>query len=230
LNPDVPPKITDCNPAAVKTFGYTRQEMLGRSIAFLHVNEATMKKFQENLYPTVEDCGYYYLSEFEMKRKDGTVFPTEHSVFFLQNDQGIRIGWVSVVRDITERKKAEKALRESEERFRDMAENISEVFWLFDCIEQKVIYVNPAYETILFVLMVRYAGYRTKVLLLLTKMEKYVELLVLPRILPSACGRKRRCGKVENAMRWPQKRPGSVYGIGIFKPMNSISTQMLRRF
>jgi PAS domain S-box-containing protein len=148
LNPDVPPKITDCNPAAVKTFGYTRQEMLGRSIAFLHVNEATMKKFQENLYPTVEDCGYYYLSEFEMKRKDGTVFPTEHSVFFLQNDQGIRIGWVSVVRDITERKKAEKALRESEERFRDMAENISEVFWLFDCIEQKVIYVNPAYETI----------------------------------------------------------------------------------
>jgi PAS domain S-box-containing protein len=148
LNPDVPPKITDCNPAAVKTFGYTRQEMLGRSTTFLHVNEATLTKFQENLYPTVEDCGYYYLSEFEMKRKDGTVFPTEHSVVPLQNEQGIRIGWVSVVRDITERKKAEKALRESEERFREMAENIREVFWLFDRIEQKVIFVNPAYETI----------------------------------------------------------------------------------
>ena len=110
LGPEVPPKIIHCNPAAVETFGYTRQEILGRTATFLHINEATLKKFQKNLYPTVEDCGYYRLPEFEMKRKDGTVFLTEHSVFPLQNDRGLRIGWVSVVRDITERKQAEEAL------------------------------------------------------------------------------------------------------------------------
>ena len=39
-------------------------------------------------------------------------------------------------------------LQSSEERFRDMAESIHEAFWLFDCKEQRVIYVNPAYEEI----------------------------------------------------------------------------------
>jgi len=42
----------------------------------------------------------------------------------------------------------QEALKESEERFREMAENIREVFWLFDRNENRVIYVSPAYETI----------------------------------------------------------------------------------
>lgn len=50
--------------------------------------------------------------------------------------------------DITERKRALEELRRSEERFREMAENIREVFWLFDWAEQKTIYVSPAYEAI----------------------------------------------------------------------------------
>jgi PAS domain S-box-containing protein len=50
--------------------------------------------------------------------------------------------------DITQRKRMEDALRKSEERFREMAENIREAFWLFDWIEQRLIYVSPAYETI----------------------------------------------------------------------------------
>jgi PAS domain S-box-containing protein len=53
-----------------------------------------------------------------------------------------------IYEDVTERKRAEEALRESEQRFREMADNIREVFWLFDWKEQKVIYVSPAYEVI----------------------------------------------------------------------------------
>jgi signal transduction histidine kinase len=51
-----------------------------------------------------------HLAEFEMKRKDGTVFPTEHTVMAL-TEEGERIGWVSVVRDITEPKRAEEEQR-----------------------------------------------------------------------------------------------------------------------
>ncbi len=50
--------------------------------------------------------------------------------------------------EVKERQNAEKASRASETRFREMADNISEVFWLFDWIEQKVIYVSSAYEKI----------------------------------------------------------------------------------
>jgi hypothetical protein len=44
-----------------------------------------------------------------MKRKDGSIFPSEHSVSQLLNEKGERTGWVSIVRDITQRKLMEEA-------------------------------------------------------------------------------------------------------------------------
>lgn len=55
---------------------------------------------------------------------------------------------IAVVRDISERKQAEEKLRESEERFQQIADNIDEVFWMFDNREQKLVYLNAAYEKI----------------------------------------------------------------------------------
>ena len=49
---------------------------------------------------------------------------------------------------IAKRKQNEEALKVSQSRFKEMAENVQDVFWLFDWKEQKVVYVNPAYEKI----------------------------------------------------------------------------------
>jgi PAS domain S-box-containing protein len=50
--------------------------------------------------------------------------------------------------DVTERQRAEEKLRESEARFRELANNIDEVFWLADAELKSIVYVSPAYERV----------------------------------------------------------------------------------
>ncbi len=148
LDSQIPPIILDCNPAASKIFGYEKQEMIGKTTEFLHVNKKTLLEFEEILYPVIDKQGYLSAFEFRMKRKNGEVFPTEHSVLPLKDSKGNRIGWVSVVSDITERKKAENALRESEENYRLHFENINDVVYSLDP-NFRVLSVSPSVERVL---------------------------------------------------------------------------------
>jgi PAS domain S-box-containing protein len=164
LDSGTPPKIIDCNPAAEKVFSYSRQEMLGLTTEFLHTSDLGLQSFQKQLYPAINERGFFHLNDFMMKRKDETVFPSEHTVVPLENELGERTGWVSVIRDITEPKKAEEALRESEERYRFLAENVSDVIWMRD-MNLGFTYISPSVEKV--------AGYTVQEAMALSIQDTY---------------------------------------------------------
>ena len=117
--------------------------MLGKSTQFLHVSDETLKEFQSLLYSAVEEGRLpFHMAKFHMKRKNGTVFPSEHTVSQLTNDKGERIAWVSIVRDITERKLAEEKLRLQSE----ITENMFESVVLTRASDGVIVYANPRFE------------------------------------------------------------------------------------
>ncbi|MFX1364776.1 MAG: PAS domain S-box protein [Promethearchaeota archaeon] len=110
LDDKIPPKVIDCNPASKKIFGYLQSELIGSTTALLHVDDNSLKTFQTLVLPKLQEHGNIQNFEYKMKRKDGTIFPTEHAISEFRNEKGEKFGLVSLVRDITTRKKFEEKI------------------------------------------------------------------------------------------------------------------------
>ena len=67
---------------------------------------------------------------------------------FQQDKNGVAFAAAGTVQDVTAVKASQTALRESEERFRQVVENIDEVFWLMDVAKSRVLYVSPRFEQV----------------------------------------------------------------------------------
>jgi PAS domain S-box-containing protein len=109
-----PPTILSCNPAAIKMFGYERIEVLGSTTKMLHIDEKYFEQFQEYLQEVISRQGFLNPSDFNMKRKDGAVFPAEYSVTPLEDENGQSVGWICIIRDITERRQLEEQFQQSQ--------------------------------------------------------------------------------------------------------------------
>ncbi|WP_445629490.1 PAS domain-containing protein [Nostoc sp. DSM 114167] len=90
--------------------------------------------------------GEDYDIEFRVVYPNGTIrwALSQGKVFYDQQGQPIQMAGIDL--DITERKQSAEILRESEERFRQLAENIDAVFWIKEVSENRVSYVSPAYK------------------------------------------------------------------------------------
>ncbi|HEV2320483.1 MAG TPA: PAS domain S-box protein, partial [Verrucomicrobiae bacterium] len=86
--------------------------------------------------------------EYTMLKKNGETVDVELSATVTSDKEGQTAGLVCVARDVTKRKQAERVLRDSEERFRQLADNIREVFWMTDVGKTQMIYVSSAYQEV----------------------------------------------------------------------------------
>ncbi|GMR19448.1 MAG: hypothetical protein BMS9Abin36_0043 [Gammaproteobacteria bacterium] len=103
-------KMVNMNPAAQAMLGYSQVEIAGQPTAIVHVDPDHVVEFGSRIKAAF-DKGEVARFEFELKRKNGELFPTEHTVSLLKNEQGEAIGIVSTLRDITVRKQDEEELR-----------------------------------------------------------------------------------------------------------------------
>jgi PAS domain S-box len=127
--------VTYVNPAAEKLFGWRRDELLGRKmhdvVHYMHRDGTS--------FPADECTGLQVLlkgkalvaHEDGFIRKDGSFFDVVYSSSPIVSD-GKVTGVVVVFRDVSEQKQAEEALRESEARFRTLADNMSQFAWMAD--------------------------------------------------------------------------------------------------
>jgi PAS domain-containing protein len=81
-------------------------------------------------------------------RKDGSEFWVEFSIVAVANKRGLYTHWISVQRDITERKRTEQALRQSDERFRRVVENALDIITIIDPTG-RIHYVSPSVQTVM---------------------------------------------------------------------------------
>ena len=86
--------------------------------------------------------------EFEVKRRDGSTIWLSENVRSVRDAAGNALYYEGSAQDVTERKQSEQALRASDEKFRQVAENITDVFYMTSPDMQQMHYVSPAYENI----------------------------------------------------------------------------------
>ena len=137
--------ILFANPAAEKIFGYTAEELTGKPLTLLmpeylrHVHRAGMRRYIETTRRHIS----WEAVELPGLHKSGREIPLELSFGeFLENG---RHTFTGIVRDITERKRAQEALQEGEERFRALVDASAQIVWTTDA-EGAVVEDSPSWR------------------------------------------------------------------------------------
>ncbi len=115
--------------------GFTREEIIGKHASKLASrDEKTLKKIPE-MFASFSEKGFTKNFEFFWLKKDGSSFPIELNATVLKDRKGNITGGISFLRDITERKRSEEVLRESEEKLSGVHNSVTDCMFMLD--EQK---------------------------------------------------------------------------------------------
>jgi PAS domain S-box-containing protein len=133
--------ITNVNLTELQMLGFTLEEMVGRPVwEFAGGGELSRKRVLDKLAGVVPPNNN---AERMYRRKDGTTIPVLIDESLLRNQRGEVSGIRTVIQDITEKKRAEGSLRQSEEKYRSLFEESKDVIYI-STPKGKLLDINPA--------------------------------------------------------------------------------------
>ena len=138
--------IVWANPMIEQMTGFSPGELHGRDPRIFN-SGLQSESFYREMWETIL-AGRKWQGELINRRKDETLYHEEMHITPVRDARGEISHFISIKRDVTERRANEKALRRSDELFRQVTENIQEVFFVYSPEPLRVIYVSPAYEHI----------------------------------------------------------------------------------
>lgn len=137
-------KITDVNNTTEKVTGLSRQQLIGTDFSNYFADSGKARAGYEQVFRE----GLVQDYELEIRHRDGHVTPVLYNASVYRDEAGDVIGVFAAARDISERKRAEEALRESEARFRAIFENAALGIALVD-VHGHPVESNPALQKML---------------------------------------------------------------------------------
>ncbi len=139
--------ILSWNAAAERIYGYTAEEVVGQSIALLYP-PGYEDEFRHIFAHVRKGEGIARL-ETKRRHKDGRLLDIALSVSPIRDATSAIVGASTIERDVSMLQWAEAALKESEERLRQLTENVRQALWLRDVQSGKLLYVSSAYAAIM---------------------------------------------------------------------------------
>lgn len=141
-------RFTLVNQAIADAYGTSVESLLGKTDADFNRNAEEVEAFRRDDLEVINSLKEKFIPEEVITDARGQVRWLQTIKRPIVSADGSAHQILGIAADITSRKRAEKALRHSEERFRQIAENIREVFWITEPRVNKLIYISPAYEEV----------------------------------------------------------------------------------
>ncbi len=145
VSTDMEGTIQYWNREAENLYGYAAAEVLGkpyRSVA------GPIEPPDENTFRDGIVARGSWSGEHVQRRKNGETFWTATLISLVRDERGRPIGFIGIDQDVTERKRVEESLRESERKYRMLTESMKDVVWIVDAETLRFLYVSPSVEAL----------------------------------------------------------------------------------